>query len=902
MLLLSLTVRNYRVHKDLTVTFDPSRNLIGGPNESGKSTLAEAAHRALFLRAKTGGNLHKEMLSTRHLGDPEVLLSFQAAGSRWDLEKRFAAAKGATRLTAHGGSTLRDEEAETKLAELLKSETAGGRAAPGLLPELWSHLWVWQGKAGDDPSAHTSRHKEHIIRHLQQDGVAAVLQSATDQRAAARIASSYAELFTSTGKPKAGSKPELARLQAEAALAALEQARQASTRLAQAAEDHSRAEQDIAEISSLLPKLRSELQATETSLRQVASLRLEEQSRLQAHQTAAARLQELENHHRTLLDLQTKLAAQTAALQPAEHTLATLTATLEKARSASQTADSSHLQAAETLRRARLHHDLANAAVTAFEKDAACQLIANRATQAATLQDELADVRSALAKLPAITPADLRHIRKLDTEAGQAAAALQAMATGIELSHDAPSPVQLDGSPLAPGESRILTADGELLTADGTRLRIRPGGGTSLAAARSRASAARQALTTALEALTIPHLELAASILEQRQTLNQKIEHLTTRWQSLGGESITTALATATAALNTAREDLLRRQSAANLPPPASPDEAHSLLTRTRAELTRAETTETNTAQHAAHLRQQLATAEKSLQLHQEQTAAARRSLQDLKAAIHAREETHGPETSRLENLSAARHTLTLAETQLNTTRQSLATLHPDLLQADLQRFQRAISSQEQRLREAENTRLIARERLTLDGSNDPEADLRQAEARHRAAHALASSEQRRAKAIETLHNLFTSSREAIDRALVQPLADRISGYLVRLFGPGAEARVKLSDSGIEGLELIRPGSPACPFSALSGGTREQCAAAVRLALAEILAADHDHHLPILFDDAFAFSDPHRIQALQRMLDLAATRGLQIIILTCTPSDYSAFGARECILTPNHQT
>jgi hypothetical protein len=33
------------------------------------------------------------------------------------------------------------------------------------------------------------------------------------------------------------------------------------------------------------------------------------------------------------------------------------------------------------------------------------------------------------------------------------------------------------------------------------------------------------------------------------------------------------------------------------------------------------------------------------------------------------------------------------------------------------------------------------------------------------------------------------------------------------------------------------------------------------------------------------------------MLDLAATRGLQIIVLTCTPKDYSAFGASEIRLT-----
>ena len=45
---------------------------------------------------------------------------------------------------------------------------------------------------------------------------------------------------------------------------------------------------------------------------------------------------------------------------------------------------------------------------------------------------------------------------------------------------------------------------------------------------------------------------------------------------------------------------------------------------------------------------------------------------------------------------------------------------------------------------------------------------------------------------------------------------------------------------------------------------------------------------------AAAYMD--RIDTLQRMLDLGASRGLQIIILTCNPSDYAALGARQVIL------
>ena len=74
-------------------------------------------------------------------------------------------------------------------------------------------------------------------------------------------------------------------------------------------------------------------------------------------------------------------------------------------------------------------------------------------------------------------------------------------------------------------------------------------------------------------------------------------------------------------------------------------------------------------------------------------------------------------------------------------------------------------------------------------------------------------------------------------------------------------------------------------------------AAAVRLAAAELLSADHDGCLPLVFDDAFAYSDPDRVRTLQRMLDLGAAHGLQIIVVTCNPADYASLGARQVILS-----
>jgi len=111
---------------------------------------------------------------------------------------------------------------------------------------------------------------------------------------------------------------------------------------------------------------------------------------------------------------------------------------------------------------------------------------------------------------------------------------------------------------------------------------------------------------------------------------------------------------------------------------------------------------------------------------------------------------------------------------------------------------------------------------------------------------------------------------------------------------------VRLGNNKFAGFDLSRAGeSAAMPFAALSGGTREQVAAAVRLAVAELLAAEHDGSLPVVFDDAFVNSDPERVVTLQRMLDLAAARGLQVIVLTCNSADYVALGAREVRLAPS---
>ena len=77
MRLINCQLENVRQHGDLKLTFSPQLTVITGPNESGKSTLVEALHRALFLKASASGAPVEALQSRIHLGPPKILIGFE---------------------------------------------------------------------------------------------------------------------------------------------------------------------------------------------------------------------------------------------------------------------------------------------------------------------------------------------------------------------------------------------------------------------------------------------------------------------------------------------------------------------------------------------------------------------------------------------------------------------------------------------------------------------------------------------------------------------------------------------------------------------------------------------------------------------------------------------------------
>lgn len=895
MRLLSATIRHYRVHHELGVEFNESRTLIGGPNECGKSTLIEAIHRALFLKSKVTGDVQKSMVSTTSPGTPEVDVAFEAGGKIYQLNKRFSGNNGTTRLVEAGGAALLGDEAESRLAALLGVEAiGGGRGVGDRVSQQWSHLWVWQGQSGNDPTEYASAQHSSLLQRLQQSGGATAMQSSLDTTVAAHFADTVESTFA-RGRAKAGSELDRAEGAATTAEEKLGVARERLARLRQAVDDYDDASNTLTRVENDARSLIAQLKTANEKQSQVEELRRQESLQVNAAESAAEKLAGLERADGQVANVRESIASIDVELAPKNVEVSRLAEAHNEIRQRAELAARDYESACEATRAQRLRHDLASAWLGQFEKAARLDELSKKAQQVQKLESTLSELRQDLAKLPELDAAKLKKIQKLETELGSAEASLQAMAAGLDIVAT-DQPVLVGGLPMSTGDTRVLVDDTEIAIGGSIRLRVRPGGGTSLAEARQNAHDARHALQKSLNSAGVSSVADASEVVVRRADLATRISSTESALEGLDAADIVSALADARAASAAADGDVSRRlEQVPGAVAPNSAPEAKKLVEEEAQRLHDAETGERRGKLARDAEAKALTESEAALQLARQDVEKQTRAIGDLRAQLRLLIETHGDDNARSGALTDARSASTAKSELLASTRRALVELQPELLAADLARLQRAQSQVEKTKIEAETKRAVAQAALRSDGTDDPEAALALALSQADSAREHLAAVRRKADAIQLLHQMFLDEQRALSDRFTRPFADKISEYLQCLFGSGTRANVALVENSFAGLQLVRSadGGGAQPFETLSGGAREQVAAAMRLAMAEVLAADYGGCLPIVFDDAFAYSDPNRVQTVQRMLDLASTHGLQVIVLTCTPSDYSALGARS---------
>ena len=890
----SVTLRNYRLHRDLHVDFDPSRTLVGGPNETGKSTMVEAVHRALFLKAKGNSEHHRSMESSVYLGHPEVELAFEAGGSTYLLKKRFGP-NGTTTLAPSNSLSLSGDAAESELARLLSVETGiAGKA----MTAQWAHLWVWQRQAGDDPSVHATAQQNGLLQRLQNLGGAAALQSELDARVASHFAEASDQIYTQARKPKVGS--DLERAEGASALAEVElaRARERVRKLDSAVADLENASRNLPAISVSLADLEAQGEETATKARELGELRQQEADHTYAANGEVARYSALDSANRQILAARKGISELEESLKPRHEAMARLENASREARDKAASTEAAHRTTTEATRAVRNRQDLASAHVSLFEKIEIHSKLSETDEKISARRRELSALEELLAKLPEVNKAKLRKIQKLQTECSIADAALQAMATGLEVLVTN-KPVKAGGRPIKVGQQQILTKDTEVRIGLGIRFRIQPGGGTNLAAARRAETEARTDLQAVLDSLGLQSAEEATEANTRRDELGSRIKVAEAQLEGMGADTLSEDLQSAQSDLAAAKATVKRLEALApDLEAPKGKTAAKASMKALEKQLVEAEDRETEAVTTRDHSAEALGSAEEALKEERAESEKQHRNLHGLTAQFDLLLSIHGDDTARSHALGECQSAKIEAQNRLRATSDAIITLQPELLESDQTRIARAIKEKASEQGELRTQIAVAKAALRSDGSEDPLAGLASAEAKAYFTGEHRSSVFRKAQAINLLNTLFQDEQRRLAKQLTQPLADKMSGYLQCIFGAGAHALVDLEKNEFRGLRLSRPGLGNAPFAfdTLSGGAREQTASAVRLAMAEVLAADYGGCLPVVFDDAFAYSDPERVNQVQRMLDLAATRGLQVIVLTCNPADYAALGAKTVAL------
>ncbi len=899
MRILSATIINYRLHGRVQLSFDSRLTLIGGLNETGKSTLIEAIHRALFLKAKGNTDLHRSMTSELHSGNPEVEVKFEAEGRTYTVTKRFGG-NGSVRVVPSDSKALTGEQAETELSRVLRVEAGLAMKSRAM---QWNHLWVWQGKAAENPVACATLQKDGLFRRLQDIGEAVALQSGIDAQVAAHFAQAAGEIFTQANKPKVDSELHRAEEGCRAAVERRDRALEVVQRLDNSVLDLEHASQNFERASHSLTELDKQRADIQSKVTRLAELRQLEGERSGEVRIAVDDFEKLNSADSQIVNQRLEIANAEARLRPGTEEIVRLRHAVDEARRQVAAAGGDLSRAVESLRSARLYYDTVAAHAVRFEKTEIHSKFKEKHDRVSELRNALGKLEQQSAELPKVGQGDLRELQGLESESARASTSLQAMAAGLEvIASDLP--VMIGDQVLSVGCNQILTEDTEVAVGSNIRFRIRPGGGTSLAEARDVQKNAVAALRAALNSLGIESVQRAMEVCAQREDLSSRIQAARAEMTGMGAETLDEDLRGARNELTEAHTRVERFLALA--PDTQLPDNraaSRKLALDIEGNLKEAELREREARAVNDRLTADHEDGSRILREKQAELDEQGRHLNGLSAQLALLLKSHGVDLERGQRLNLLRSAMETARERLKGTLSAIAELQPEQLETDSRRISRAIEQKTNERIEANTQIRVARAALCSDGSNDPAGSLVTAESEVGWSQEYRDSVRRKSEAIALLNRLFQEEQQQLAARFTRPLSEKVSGYLQCIFGPRARASVGLADGEFGNLLVAREAlnDVLFEFGTLSGGAREQISAAFRLAMAEVLAPEHGGCLPVVFDDAFTSSDSERIDGVQRMLDLAATRGLQIIVLTCNPSDYEGLGAKVATTLRHYQ-
>lgn len=849
--------------------FTDGLNLFTAPNESGKSTVAEAIRCAFFERHRSSSVEYfrpwGESSST-----PTVELDFELDGKPCRLTKAFLGKKRCE--LSIDGKSIDGAAAEDHLAALLGFRFPGkGASAPEHMgiPGL---LWIKQGTSHEIASA-VGFASDHLRNALGES--LGELASSSGDAVLKAVESERNELLTpATGSPRGAFADVInrrAELQADLQTLRtdIEAYQSGVDRLSGMRREHQRDEAARPWLA-----LQEQLAAAQNHLSEAKGL-AEKQA---AHDATLKQATLQVNSWRTQLQA---MEREETALGQREKNLQSAQADLAKALGELQAWEPRHTAAAQADSTAREALRLARQAATRIAQartveDLTAQLAAFEQRQEKAQAEQDALTRLAAEAQALVVPAGtLKQIRDCSEALRTAQAKLDAVATALEFNLQPGARVRVAGTELT-GSSRQTVITRTDIEIEGVgHITVLPGGADleSLAIARDRKRDEFAALLQALSAESLAAVEERVRLQAQRKAEAKASEAVLAALAPKGLAAFATEVATVAATLTEAQRAL-----EAMLPAPAADTpvltvaQAESEESAARAALDAA-STGLNEAKMA------VGKAQAQVKAAQDELAAVTATLNDpLRASRRA--ESGAALTDALAHQSAA-------QGKVNEITQQLQTVNLPVLEQDVERLERSVRQAEAAHSQRANdiTRLeVELETKGALGQEETAAE-KQRELDHTERRCVEL--ERRAKALDRLLTLLREKRSALARRLRAPLQKHLNHYLQILF-PGAQIEVgddlspgRITRAGIRGTE-------SGEFEELSVGAREQMGVVARLAYADLLKAAGKPTLLIL-DDALVHTDEERLGQMKRVLYDAATRH-QILIFSCHPEAWRDLG------------
>lgn len=871
MRLLSATVRNYRVHRETSVTFDRDITLLVGPNEVGKSTFLEAVHRGLLLTYKRGGK-DLAAMSSDHGGVPEVEVRFEAQGAEWHLRKVFRGPNGSLcqLRNVKTGKAWEKDDAETELMRLLRRESAPRSEAE--LGATWSHLWAWQGRGGEDVFAVPDADEVHrALAKRDAGGDAGGLLTGQEQRVLAEAERAVAANWPPT-RQKLKADGEAARKQ-ETARELGDRLEAAKKRLAERADQRAR----LAALRARRLANQGELQAAETDVAALTERVGAREKRIEGFAGLRDKLREAAARRASLVEEQT---ARDALLS----TLRLLDPVLEQAAAAHgdkvaelERAVAAAKAAADVVARRDAQREMLGrkqAAVgdrRALREAEARDAVLRQAAAAFALAKEAHDAAlAAVAAAVEVSPKRLDELRALDAAIGKLESQLDAAAARIK--HvQGPGGLRVDGEELAVGAERRIDRPTRIEHLDGTVLEVLPGG-SDVADLRDRLRTERARLDTALLGVGASDMAAAVALEERWRSLRQKAELAAAELKARPDPTKETVELRAKIAA-------LRERVAAGAALADDETEEHVAAAATRADADYKEAV-------AAHdvARRAIDAARERAEQAKEQLAARKTEFDRATDKIDDSRRRYGAD----EELAAAKVEAARAVQELEQRIAELAgeEAHLRAERADLQARQRGRDGlREERSKLGED---IARIEGALQNDGEDAADdVERLVAEYDRALADAAAATLRADADKLLLETLLDIQGELRARREAPYLDACAKYLGLAFGGGSRLHLDDDKDGkkdkgrIGSVDRAAAGLAAHPFEVLSCGGKELVALAARLAMAEVLAAERGESVPVVLDDALTNVDPTRAKRLGGMLAAAAAAGVQVVVASC---------------------